>query len=166
MVQIFFAAGHPAFPSQYSYSKAGVAIYNVNCSGSESRLENCDIIRHSTSDLLCQDPATSAAGVVCTLTCTEFDLRTKNTTSMLIKGFYHVYEANVEICINGTYVAICDLGWDDMEAQMICNALGYSKPEYRMLVAKRVATLTDTYLTAYHRWGCSQWIYCYRFHWC
>ena len=106
----------------------------MSCSGSERRLESCDIAEDTNSDLLCQDPAASAAGVVCTMTCTELDLRTKNTTSKFIKGFYHVYEASVEICINGTYVAICDLGLDDTEAQMICNGLGYSKPVYRMLI--------------------------------
>ena len=136
----------------------------MNCSGSENRLESCDIAKDTNSDVLCQDPATSSAGVICTLTCTEFDLRTKNTTSMLIKGFYHVYEASVEICINGNYVAICDLGLNDTEAQMICNALGYNKPEYRMWVAKTVVTLTDMYLTAYCRWNCSQWIYSYCSH--
>ena len=42
-----------------------------------------------------------------------------------------MYEGNVEICINETYVAICDLGWDDMEAQLVCNHEGYGAPYFR-----------------------------------
>ena len=64
--------------------------------------------------------------------CTEFDFRARNLSSKTAQGFYQIIEANVEICINGTYVAICDLGWDDKEAQLACNALGFSEPFYRM----------------------------------
>ena len=45
-----------------------------------------------------------------------------------------MYEGNVETCINGTYSSICDVGWDDIEAQLICNALGYAEPFYRKLI--------------------------------
>lgn len=65
--------------------------------------------------------------------CTEFDLRAQNESSKNTQDIYNqTVEANVEICINGTFVAICDLGWGDKEAQLACNALGYSEPFYRM----------------------------------
>ena len=69
-----------------------------------------------------------------TTTCTEFDLRLMNrTSSFTTLGSYYVYEGNVEVCINGTYVAICDEGWDDTEAQLVCNYVGFGEPFYRKL---------------------------------
>ena len=59
----FSAAGYPVPLSQYGYSNAGVVAYNVSCNGTESRIEDCD--RFPDSSPLCEDPATSAAGVVC-----------------------------------------------------------------------------------------------------
>ena len=60
---ISFAAGYPTSPSQYGYSNAGIVTYNVICNGSESRVEDC--YRFPGSSPFCEDPATSAAGVVC-----------------------------------------------------------------------------------------------------
>ena len=61
--------------------------------------------------------------------CTEFDLRLNNAS--FSSDNVLVVEGNVEICINGTYVAICDVGWDDVEAQLACNIAGYNAPFYR-----------------------------------
>ena len=106
----------------------------MRCNGSESRLEDCDNDYSLDPALQCQDPASTAAGVVCTSTCNEFDLRTRNETYQATQGFYRTFEANIEVCLNGTYVAICDLGWEDAEAQLACSTLGYNEPYYRMLV--------------------------------
>ena len=62
--------------------------------------------------------------------CNDFDLRLANT-SVSFQDSYLVYAGNVETCINGTYSSICDIGWDDVEAQLICNALGYVEPYFR-----------------------------------
>ena len=37
------------------------------CNGSESRIEDCEVSKSLTSPLACGDPASSAAGVVCTI---------------------------------------------------------------------------------------------------
>ena len=63
--------------------------------------------------------------------CTEFDLRTTNETYQTTQGLYAIFEANAEVCINEIYVAICDLGWDDAEAQLFCDALGLKEPYFR-----------------------------------
>ena len=65
--------------------------------------------------------------------CQQFDIRLTNQVTSVNQGFSFVYEGNVESCLNGTYFAICDVGWDDVEAQVICNALGYGAPLFRKL---------------------------------
>ena len=41
------------------------------------------------------------------------------------------YEGRVEICRNGSYGAICDSGWDELDAEVVCRQYyygsGYSK---------------------------------------
>ena len=67
--------------------------------------------------------------------CNDFDLTLENI-SFFLQDSYVVYAGNVETCINGTYFSICDIGWDDVEAQLICNALGLVEPYFRKLCCK------------------------------
>ena len=66
-------------------------------------------------------------------------MKLANSVVHVTDSSYLVYEGNVEICINGTYIAICDQGWDDVEAQLVCNAVGYGEPAYRKSVQSSVA---------------------------
>ena len=36
-------------------------------------------------------------------------------------------EGRVEICFSETWGAICDDGWDDLDANVACTSLGYSR---------------------------------------
>ena len=54
--------------------------------------------------------------------------------SFFFQDSYLVYAGNVETCINGTYSSICDIDWGDVEAQLICNGLGYTEPFFRTFV--------------------------------
>ena len=51
--------------------------------------------------------------------------------SVTIEDNNPVYVGVVETCFNGSYFSVCDIGWDDVEAQLICNALGYIEPYFR-----------------------------------
>ena len=47
-------------------------------------------------------------------------------------------QAHVLVCLNGSYLPVCDLGWDDRDAQVVCNnqfGSNYSKrDEVNMIV--------------------------------
>ena len=65
-----YTAGHLTPPSQYGYSHAGLAAYNIRCDGSENTLGDCEIDKSPdfSSTFLCREAASNAAGVVCTST--------------------------------------------------------------------------------------------------
>ena len=66
-----------------------------------------------------------------TTPCYDGDIRIENTTYSNINGD-NVYGGRVEVCYNATYRPICDEGWNDRDAAVICNYNGYGSPYYRM----------------------------------
>ena len=64
--------------------------------------------------------------------CNDFDLRLANISFSSQDGSQLLVSGTVETCNDGSYFSICDVGWDDIEAQLICNALGYVEPYFRM----------------------------------
>ena len=57
--------------------------------------------------------------------CDDGQLRIMNSTEQR-SGTQSVIEGNLEICYNNTYGAICDTFWDDSDAMVSCNELGFS----------------------------------------
>ena len=47
----------------------------------------------------------------------------------------YYYGGRVEVCLDEVYHPVCDLGWDDLEAAVVCNYFGYTRPSYRMLIS-------------------------------
>ena len=67
--------------------------------------------------------------------CNDFDLRLANMTSFFQDG-YLVIAGNLETCLSGSYFSICDTDWDDVEAQLNCNGLGYIEPYFRKFMMR------------------------------
>lgn len=55
-----------------------------------------------------------------------FFLELSNISVRLINGT-HTYEGSVQVLYNGTWGLICDNGWSDAEAQVVCSMLGYDR---------------------------------------
>ena len=72
--------------------------------------------------ILCQSSIVSRNTIIC-LSASE--LCTSDGSSRLVGGMYN-YEGRVEICTNGGWSTVCDDYWGSVDAQVICNQLGYS----------------------------------------
>ena len=52
--------------------------------------------------------------------CFDGDVRLFNLSYTYDNGQQTV-QAHVLVCLNGSYLPVCDLGWDDRDAQVVCN---------------------------------------------
>ena len=64
--------------------------------------------------------------------CYDGQLRFSNTSNgSTPTGAFYV-QGRVEVCINGTFGAICDVGWDRLDAQVACREFGYNSTSFGM----------------------------------
>ena len=54
------------------------------------------------------------------IVCYNGSVRLRNQTSFF-DGRGYTSQGRVDVCLNGTYLPICDLGWDSRDAQVVCN---------------------------------------------
>ena len=124
--------GAVALTSGFTNGIGQIWLSNVQCRGNETRLTDCThpafgvhICTHSED-----------AGVRCT-TCTQGNIRLQgnNDTS-----------GRVEICSNNDWGTVCDEGWGELDAQVVCRELGFEATGILILLTD--VTICQTHLLA------------------
>ena len=107
--------------ADFGEGEGPIFLDNLGCNGSEIFLQNCTndgIAFHNcghTEDasVVCPDPSFS---------CEEGTVR-------LVDGDFDA-EGRVEVCLNNHWGTICDDQWDNTDAMVVCNQLGYTNGVY------------------------------------
>ena len=123
----------------YGQGTGAIVLDNLFCSGSETRLVDCNhngLNNHNCAHT--EDAGVICAGV-CVCVCGGGDTSVHvymYAGSVLCAQLHYIanvrlvngtsqYNGRVEVYSNGTWGTVCDLGWDINEANVVCNQLGY-----------------------------------------
>ena len=83
----------------------------ILCTSSAQNISQCDI----TTSLSCTH--SDDAGLRCAVPCYDGQVRLTEGTD--------VREGRVEICSDGNWSTVCDNLWNEAEAKIVCQQLGY-----------------------------------------
>ena len=148
MITILYIVSH-AGAVAYSRAHFGqgsgpILLNNIQCVGTERFLLECYWTAHNAhtclhsedAGVMCQGSYNKALHnawqliptliIIVAGLCTQGSVRTSGTNS-------DRYGA-VEICVNGTWGAVCNDFWDDLDSRVFCRQLGYSP--YGMFVGE------------------------------
>ena len=66
--------------------------------------------------------------------CTTGDYRVGNQTFIFDETDITVYSGQVEVCVDGRYIALCDSGFTAQTAKLACRSAGHESPFFRKFI--------------------------------
>ncbi|KAK3576069.1 hypothetical protein CHS0354_018340 [Potamilus streckersoni] len=108
-----FSSGQGAIEALFGEGSGPIWLSRVNCNGSETNLADCK--QSGWGRQYCSH--SEDAGVICG--------RVPNVDVRLIGGS-SANEGRVEILLSDQWSTVCDDGWDDKDAAVVCRMLGIS----------------------------------------
>ncbi|XP_019850477.1 PREDICTED: scavenger receptor cysteine-rich domain superfamily protein-like [Amphimedon queenslandica] len=108
--------------SYYGWGNGTILMDYVSCTGSETSITSCGYNTVLTSSCI----HSRLAGVVCQSggTCTNNNIRLITASSS------YRSHGRVEFCRNNQWGTICDNGWDNSDARVVCRQLGFDTSQY------------------------------------
>ncbi|XP_064384592.1 deleted in malignant brain tumors 1 protein-like isoform X4 [Halichondria panicea] len=110
-------------PSKFTQRQLAVSLIDVNCTGKEAHLTDCDSESSSVcvggddADVVCQGVETVKFTEE---NCSHGDIRLIND------GVPHLFEGRLEVCVNNVWGTVCEIGFDRLDAQVVCMMAGFS----------------------------------------
>ena len=154
----FFSPFPDHFPirnaaSRYGVGSGDILLDNIICTGRESSLLQCG--HNPLRDNNCDH--TEDAGVICggqytfsylcvsdrafvsfsivfflVVSCDNRYIRLVNDSAQRVVIKDTLSQGRVEVCVNGRFNTVCDSGWNNIDASIVCTELGFSR--YGMFV--------------------------------
>lgn len=149
MILNFAGAPVKGMDSTYGSGNGSIILDNVVCNGTEENLLSC--MHNPVFDTNC-DHTEDAAVVcgsklvahsffplkvlvckLCVGTCIPGAVRLANEDASLARlqprnTFIddEVAQGRVEVCVNNSFGTVCDVSWDNLDASIVCEQLGFS----------------------------------------
>ena len=136
-----------AVNGEFGFLDETSVIRNPMCNGSEYQLSDCEGYALNNVDGDYCLIGSHQVGVVCVegklqldllhqvingylTVCYDGQMRFGNSTGSYDNGVY-TYGGRVEVCSGEVYSPVCDEGWTNNDAAVVCRYMGYGSPYYR-----------------------------------
>ncbi|KAB5518531.1 hypothetical protein PHYPO_G00167140 [Pangasianodon hypophthalmus] len=118
--QLGYRSGQSVNPERFGVPSGPILLDDVSCTGKEPALTHCakrEWLRHDCKH-------TEDVAIVCSTLRTGHGVPTGVPVRLV--GGENEREGRVEILVAGQWGTICDDGWTDEDAEVVCRQLGYS----------------------------------------